>query len=178
MILRLTAAFLSAAALAGCSGSSVQNSPDAQDALGAAAGAGQDFGTIQQSELGEYEPDSPEYFAKLIGDTVYFDVDQSIITDQSAAVLRQQARWLSRNPEFAVLLEGHADEQGTREYNLALGARRAAAVKSYLVDLGVEDFRLKTVTYGKERPVAVCSSEMCWSKNRRSVTVVERELGG
>ena len=175
MKLRFAAAFLAAAALAGCSGSMMQESPDG---AGTGADGSQDDGLIQQSELGNYEPDSPEYFAKLIGNTVYFEVDQSLITVQSAEVLRKQAQWLNQNPEFTIKVEGHADEQGTREYNLALGARRAAAVKAYLVDMGVADFRLGTVTYGKERPVAVCSSEMCWSKNRRSVTVVERELGG
>ncbi len=133
---------------------------------------------ISQTDLADLEPDSPQYFSRLIGDTVYFEVDQSQINNFSEEVLRKQAEWLSQNPDYSIIVEGHADEQGTREYNLALGARRAAAVKAYLVDLGIADFRLNTVSYGKERPVAVCSSESCWSKNRRSVTALRREDRG
>ncbi len=163
-------------ALAGCSG----NQLDLGNGLFGSDEAGSETATasIDQSYLEEPEPNTPEYFSRLIGDTVYFEVDQSTITDQSANVLRQQATWLNHNPNFVVLIEGHADEQGTREYNLALGARRAAAVQSFLVELGVANHRMKTVTYGKERPVAVCSSESCWSKNRRSISVVERDLRG
>ena len=163
-------------ALAGCSG----NQPGFGNGLfgSDAADSGTATEPIDQSYLAEPEPNTPEYFARLIGDTVYFEVDQSAITDQSANVLRQQASWLNHNPNFVALIEGHADEQGTREYNLALGARRAAAVRSFLVEQGVADHRLRTVTYGKERPVAVCSSETCWSKNRRSVSVVGQDLRG
>ena len=176
MKLKSAAAAMAVLALSGCFGSQ----PDLGKGLfGAdAKGAGMTTSTIDQSYLQNLERDSPEYFSQLIGDTVYFKVDQSAITDQTANVLRQQAAWLNQNPGFEVLIEGHADEQGTREYNLALGARRAAAVQAFLVEQGVADHRLRTVTYGKERPVAVCSSESCWSKNRRSVSVVERELSG
>ena len=176
MKLRLAVAAFAVLALSGCSG----NQPNFGKGLFGTGTTGADTttSTIDQSYLEDLEPDSPEYFARLIGDTVYFSVDQSTITDQSANVLRQQAAWLNQNPNFEVLIEGHADEQGTREYNLALGARRAAAVQAFLVELGIADHRLRTVTYGKERPVAVCSSETCWSKNRRSVSVVERQLGG
>lgn len=164
---------LSVVALAGCSGTKLGN-----DRSAAPPPNSVDGDLISQSELGNYEPDSPEYFAGLVGDTIYFEVDQSHISDVSVEVLRKQAEWLNQYPEFSVVVEGHADEQGTREYNLALGARRAAAVKSFLVGLGVAGSRLNTVSYGKERPVAVCSLESCWSKNRRSVTALERESGG
>lgn len=161
-------------ALAGCSGTNPGNDRNATPSPNHGGGGE----LISQSELRDYAPDSPEYFAGLIGDTIYFEVDQSNISDVSVEVLRKQAEWLNQYPEFSIVVEGHADEQGTREYNLALGARRAAAVKVFLVGLGVADSRLSTVSYGKERPVAVCSSESCWSKNRRSVTALERESGG
>ncbi|MCY4007843.1 MAG: peptidoglycan-associated lipoprotein Pal [Rhodobacteraceae bacterium] len=173
MKLKVMVSLVSLAALVACSGDVLDTGVAGNASGGLGSGGG-----IGQAELQNYEPDSPEYFTELIGNTVYFEVDQSVISEDSAAVLRQQAQWLNQNTEYSVLVEGHADEQGTREYNLALGARRAAAVKSFLTDLGVADIRLATVTYGKERPVAVCSSETCWSKNRRSVSVVERESGG
>ena len=137
-----------------------------------------DAGGIEQSELASYEQDSPEYFTSIVGDRVFFMVDQSTITEEAAATLRQQADWLTANPDFTITVEGHADEQGTREYNLALGARRAGSVKDFLVGVGIAQHRISTVTYGKERPVAACSDESCWSQNRRSVTLVYRELSG
>jgi len=91
--------------------------------------------------------------------------------------LSQQATWLLSNPEYSALIEGHADEQGTREYNLALGARRAAAVRDYLSSQGVPDSRLRTISYGKERPLEICSAEACYQQNRRAVTVVSAGLG-
>ncbi|GLQ33782.1 peptidoglycan-associated lipoprotein [Amylibacter marinus] len=129
---------------------------------------------ITQSNL---DPHSIAYFNETIGDTVLFDVDQSTLNEAGIALLNQQAEWLLEHPVNSVLIEGHADEQGTREYNLALGARRAAAVQSYLVSRGLTDARLRTITYGKERPLEICSDEACWSKNRRSVTVVTGGLG-
>ena len=118
-------------------------------------------------------PDSPAYFQTEIGDTILFPVDQSILTDEAKVVLAGQAAWLVQRPQVNVLIEGHADEQGTREYNIALGARRAASVQAYLVEMGLTDARVRTVTYGKERPLEICSTEDCWSRNRRAVTVVE-----
>ncbi|MBA4324974.1 MAG: peptidoglycan-associated lipoprotein, partial [Rhodobacter sp.] len=85
--------------------------------------------------------------------------------------------WLNQNPGYAAIIEGHADEQGTREYNLALGARRAAAVQNFLISQGVAANRLRTISYGKERPIKVCSDEACWSQNRRSVTVLSAGAG-
>ena len=135
-------------------------------------------GGIDQSALPNYEQDSPEYFAYQVGDRVFFLVDQSTITEEASATLRQQAEWLNANSDYTITVEGHADEQGTREYNLALGARRAAAVKDFLVGVGIATHRISTVTYGKERPVAACSDESCWSQNRRSVTLINSELTG
>ena len=118
------------------------------------------------------DPASPAYFQASVGDRVLFLVDQSTLTDEARLVLNGQAQWLSTNSDYQAVIEGHADEQGTREYNLALGARRANAVREYLVTQGVAASRLKTVTYGKERPIEICSTESCYAKNRRSVTVL------
>ncbi len=121
---------------------------------------------------GNFKADTPEFFVASVGDRVLFAVDQSTLSAEAALILNAQAAWLLQNPAFSVLIEGHADEQGTREYNLALGARRASAVQAYLVSKGVADNRLSTVTYGKERPIEICSTEVCWSKNRRAVSVL------
>ncbi len=120
----------------------------------------------------DFKHDSPEFFVASVGDRVLFAVDQSTLSIEAMSILDAQAGWLMNNGEFVALIEGHADEQGTREYNLALGARRASAVQAYLVSKGVADSRISTVTYGKERPLEICSTEACWSKNRRAVTVV------
>ena len=138
---------------------------------GAPGGVGADD-SIQQGALDGYEESSPDYFSNSVGDKIYFLVDESTINADAAAILETQASWLIANPGYTALIEGHADERGTREYNLALGARRASAVREYLVSRGVPDARLQTVTYGKERPVAICSNESCWSQNRRAVTAI------
>lgn len=117
-------------------------------------------------------PQSQEYFTAVVGDRVLFAVDEAVLTPQARQALEGQARWLIDNPNFNARIEGHADEQGTREYNLALGARRAAAVKEFLVARGVADNRLDTVSFGKERPIEICSNEACYARNRRAVTVV------
>jgi peptidoglycan-associated lipoprotein len=119
-----------------------------------------------------FKADSPEFFATSVGDRVLFAVDQTTLSPEARSILDAQAAWMTQNAAFSALIEGHADEQGTRAYNLALGARRASAVQTYLVNKGVADSRLSTVTYGKERPIAVCSNESCWSQNRRAVTVL------
>lgn len=123
------------------------------------------------------DPTSPAFFNETIGDRVLFAVDQSTLTTEAQAVLDQQAVWLTQNGEYRALIEGHADEQGTREYNLALGARRASAVQNYLISRGVAPGRLQTISYGKERPLAICSDESCYSQNRRSVTVITAGAG-
>ena len=143
------------------------------DPNAAAAGAG-----INTSGLGDpNNPNSVAYFNQTIGDRVLFAVDQSNLSDAARGVLAGQARWMQSNPGYAVILEGHADEQGTREYNLALGARRASAVQNFLISQGIAASRLRTVSYGKERPLEVCSNEACYSQNRRGVTVLSIGAG-
>ena len=121
---------------------------------------------------GANDPTSPAYFSQTVGDRVLFAVDQSTLTPEGRATLDGQARWLLTNTDYLAVIEGHADEQGTREYNVALGARRANAVREYLISQGVPATRLRTVSYGKERPVATCSDESCYSQNRRAVTII------
>ena len=118
------------------------------------------------------DPTSVAYFQQTVGDRVFFAVDRSTLSAQATSVLDQQATWLMTNAAYTVVIEGHADEQGTREYNLALGARRANSVQEYLVSRGVSPARVRTVSYGKERPLALCSAESCYAENRRAVTVV------
>ncbi len=121
---------------------------------------------------------SPAYFQQAIGDRVLFAVDQSTLDADAQALLAAQAKWLINNPSYTTTIEGHADEQGTREYNLALGARRANAAREYLVTQGVAGNRIKTLSYGKERPIEICSEESCYSRNRRAVTVLAAGLTG
>jgi peptidoglycan-associated lipoprotein len=158
---------LASIGLAACSGS-----PFNRGGVGAgvAGGAGAYGGGA--APAGTVSPNSVEFFQERVGDRVLFAVDQSTLSDEARGVVAGQARWLMQNPEFAVTIEGHADEQGTREYNLALGARRAASVRDYLVSQGVSESRIRTLTYGKERPLEICSTESCYAKNRRAVTVV------
>jgi len=134
-------------------------------------------GATTQGGLGDpSNPASPAYFNQTVGDRVLFAVDQSTISDQGRMILAGQAQWLNTNANYAVIIEGHADEQGTREYNLSLGAKRAAAVQDFLISQGVAAARMRTISYGKERPLAICSDEDCYSKNRRAVTVLQ--VGG
>ena len=138
----------------------------ANGALGAGAGG-----------LGDAsDPRSAAYFNQAIGDRVLFLVDQSTLSDAGRQILMGQAQWLNANPTYAIIIEGHADEQGTREYNLSLGAKRAAAVQNFLISQGVAAPRMRTISYGKERPLEVCSDEACYAQNRRAVTVLQ--LGG
>jgi len=127
---------------------------------------------------GPSDPTSPAYFQATIGDTVLFAVDQHNLTSEAQATLARQADWLIANAGYTALIEGHADEQGTRLYNISLGERRANSVREYLISRGVAAGRVSTISYGKERPLAVCSDESCWSRNRRSVTVVATGLTG
>lgn len=117
-------------------------------------------------------PGSAKDFTVNIGDRIFFDTDSSSIRADAQATLSRQAQWLNKYGQYAIVVEGHADERGTREYNLALGARRAAATRDFLVARGVAANRLKTISYGKERPVAVCDDISCWSQNRRAVTTL------
>lgn len=114
-----------------------------------------------------------DFQAALMGrDVIYFDTDKYNIDSEDAAALQSQAQWLMRYPAKHATLEGHSDERGTRDYNLALGERRANAAKIYLQSLGIDGSRMTTVSYGKERPVALGSNEEAWAKNRRAVTVI------
>ena len=115
--------------------------------------------------------DTVEYLASGVPDRVFFATNESVLTTASRDTLRKQAGWLRKNSDITVVLEGHADERGTREYNLALGERRANAAKDYLMTYGISSDRISVISYGKERPVDSGSNPLAWSKNRRSVTV-------
>ncbi len=118
-------------------------------------------------------PGSAEDFVLNVGDRVFFDFDKYNLSPEARRTLERQAAWMQRYPSVTIAIEGHCDERGTREYNLALGERRANAAKAYLVALGVDANRLSTISYGKERPEALGSNEAAWAQNRRSVTVVQ-----
>jgi len=119
-------------------------------------------------------PGSQQDFVVNVGDRVFFDTDSSELSPQARATLDKQAQWLNNYNRYAFTIEGHADERGTREYNIALGARRAQTVREYLISRGVQAQRMRTISYGKERPVAVCNDISCWSQNRRAVTVLNQ----
>jgi peptidoglycan-associated lipoprotein len=144
--------------------------------LGACARSPDEAGAGARAGLGAgaATPGSMQDFTVNVGDRVFFESDSSELTPQGVATLDKQAQWLSQYRSYAFTVEGHADERGTREYNFALGARRAETVKNYLSAKGVAASRMRTISYGKERPVAVCDNISCWSQNRRAVTV----LGG
>jgi len=153
----LTIAILGAAALlAACS--------DTDSAVDPSATTGAGDGTQVTNTI--------EYFNVVVGDRVFFDTDRHELTSEAQYVLSKQAQWFAANPGTTAVIEGHADERGTREYNLALGARRANSARAFLIGQGVEGDRLRTVSYGKERPVGLGSDAQAWSQNRRSVTVV------
>jgi peptidoglycan-associated lipoprotein len=113
-----------------------------------------------------------EYFAAQIGDTVLFPAETTTLTSDARGILSRQAEWLNKHGNFSAVVQGHSDEHGTSEYNLALGARRASAVQEYLIAQGVGANRIRTLSFGKERPLEICSDESCYAKNRRAVTVV------
>ena len=117
-------------------------------------------------------PGSAQDFVVNVGDRVFFESDSSELSSQARATLEKQATWLNQYSRYSFTIEGHADERGTREYNIALGARRAQATRDYLISRGVSGQRMRTISYGKERPVAVCNDISCWSQNRRAVTVL------
>ncbi len=144
-------------AVAGCASKKVPNS--AAD-IGLGAGA--------------ETPGSTRDFTVNVGDRIFFNTDSAVIRPDAQTILARQAQWLNQYPTYQITIEGHADERGTREYNLGLGARRAAATRDFLVANGVAGNRLKTISFGKERPVAACDDISCWTQNRRAVTV----LGG
>lgn len=147
----IAALFAATVAIAGCA-----KSPDAS--LGGA---------------GALVPGSAQDFAQNVGDRVFFESDQTDLTPRAQETLNRQVAWLQRYDRGPFTVEGHADERGTREYNFALGSRRAETVKQYMVARGIPAGRIRTISYGKERPVAVCNDISCWSQNRRAVTVVD-----
>ncbi|KQZ14674.1 MULTISPECIES: peptidoglycan-associated lipoprotein Pal [unclassified Mesorhizobium] len=150
-------ALVAVLAVAGCASKKTPNSA-ADLGLGGGAGAA--------------SPGSAQDFTVNIGDRIFFDTDSSSIRADAQQTLSRQAQWLNQYRQYAIVVEGHADERGTREYNIALGARRAAATRDFLIGRGVAGNRLKTISYGKERPVAVCDDISCWSQNRRAVTTL------
>lgn len=149
-------------AVTGCAS---KNTPNNAADLGLGGGAG------------AATPGSSQDFTVNVGDRIFFDTDSSAIRADAQGILTRQAQWLARYGNYTITVEGHADERGTREYNLALGARRAAAARDFLVARGVAGNRIRTISYGKERPVAVCDDISCWSQNRRAVTVLNGSAG-
>ena len=150
---KIAAAFCCVLALAACS---KKSTPDLEATNG----------------MGVAAPGSEKDFALNVGDRIYFAEDQSTLSPESEETLRKQAAWLSQYPEVVIQIEGHADERGTREYNISLSARRATATREFLIAQGVDGGRISSIAYGKERPVALCDAEQCWSQNRRAVTVI------
>ena len=156
---RLAAALTAALAIAACS-----KTPD-PNAAGGLGGGGVGGAAV---------PGSQQDFVVNVGDRVFFETDSTDLTSQAQATLDKQSRWLGQYARYTITIEGHADERGTREYNFALGAKRAEVTKNYLAARGVPTSRIRTISFGKERPVAVCNDISCWSQNRRAVTL----LGG
>jgi peptidoglycan-associated lipoprotein len=133
---------------------------------------GSDPGGLSVNVAGTAAPGSSQDFVVNVGDRVFFDTDSAELSAQARSTLDSQAQWLNQYSRYSFTIEGHADERGTREYNIALGARRATAARDYLISRGVAANRMRTISYGKERPVAVCNDISCWSQNRRAVTVL------
>ncbi len=177
--IRFLALLLLLPLLAACAAGSGEGPADldgtgvrAADGDGAAGGVGAPAGTVEESALAAPEPGTQEDLEINVGDRVFFAFDSAALDEKARAVLDRQAEWLLRYPHVTVTIEGHADERGTREYNLALGERRAQAVKDYLVAKGVAPDRILTISYGEERPVDPGHNEAAWALNRRAVTVV------
>jgi peptidoglycan-associated lipoprotein len=148
-----------AATLGGCANN--QNDPNAQ---------------LGPDGKGPITPGTQRDFSVNVGDLVYFSSDSTDLTPEAQSILAKQAQWLRQYPQFTITVEGHADERGTREYNIALGARRATSVRNYLAQNGIAANRVRTISYGKERPVAVCNDISCWSQNRRAQTVLNNRV--
>ena len=123
-------------------------------------------------------PAPPKDFSQNVGDIVYFSTDQTDLTPEAQQTLSNQARWLQQYSQYSITIEGHADERGTREYNIGLGSKRAESVRAFLARNGITAGRIRTISYGKERPVAVCNDISCWSQNRRAQTVLNNRGGG
>ena len=163
---RIALALMAALAVAGCAKKN-GGLPDNASGLGLDAN-----GNSLNGNGSNAAPGTSQDFTVNVGDRIFFDTDSTSIRADAQQTLDRQAQWLGRYPNYAITVEGHADERGTREYNLALGARRAASAKQYLASRGVPANRMKTISYGKEKPVAVCDDISCWSQNRRAVTTL------
>jgi peptidoglycan-associated lipoprotein len=166
-MIRFAAALGAAMTLAACSSDKAADGLNGgPGVLGGAYGAG-----------GPGTPGSAQDFVVNVGDRVFFETDSSDLTPTATATLDKQSQWLAQYPRYQITIEGHSDERGTREYNIALGARRAQTVRDYLASKGVAASRIKTISYGKERPVVTCEDISCWSQNRRGVTVLGGQPG-
>ncbi len=157
-LVKFAAVLCVAFGMAACSKSPDENGANGANLAGQGAGAA--------------TPGSAQDFVVNVGDRVFFETDSTELTPTAQATLDKQARWLNQYSRYSFTVEGHADERGTREYNFALGARRSEVTKEYLVARGISSSRMKTISYGKERPVSVCNDISCWSQNRRAVTVL------
>ena len=162
--LRFMAILAAMLAIAACS-----NTPKPEDQLNGGLGA---------NTKGPATPGSARDFSQNVGDIVYFSTDQTDLTPEAQQTLSNQARWLQQYAQYSITIEGHADERGTREYNIGLGSKRAESVRSFLARNGIAAARIRTISYGKERPVAVCNDISCWSQNRRAQTVLNNRGGG
>lgn len=159
LVMRLSAVLLITLAAAACANKELQQDGSLAGRNGVAPGTQRDFSVN-------------------VGDIVYFSTDSTDLTPEASQTLAKQAQWLRQYPQYTITIEGHADERGTREYNIALGARRATVVRNYLAQNGVDAQRVRTISYGKERPVAVCNDISCWSQNRRAQTVLNSRVAG
>ncbi len=146
------------------------NTPKPEDTLSGGLGA--------NGRGGPATPGSAKDFSQNVGDIVYFSTDQTDLTPEAQQTLSNQARWLQQYSQYSITIEGHADERGTREYNIGLGSKRAESVRAFLARNGISAGRVRTISYGKERPVAVCNDISCWSQNRRAQTVLNNRGGG
>ena len=166
VLTRVVAAVLVALALGACA----NQGPKPEDARLGPGGLG--------SARGNAKPGSAQDFSQNVGDIVYFSTDATDLSPEAQQTLGNQARWLQQYSQYTITIEGHADERGTREYNIGLGAKRAESVKAYLARNGITGSRIRTISYGKERPVAVCNDISCWSQNRRAQTVLNNRGAG
>ena len=153
--------------------SACSTTKDAADSAGSGSSGDFNTSTASDGESGaEIVPGSQEDLIVNVGDRVFFDYDSSELDADAQELLQDQVAWLKQHSNVSVIIEGHCDERGTREYNLALGEKRAQSVKNYLISLGVSEARVSTISYGKERPAVVGSNDGAWAQNRRSVTIV------
>lgn len=171
MLLRTVLMLSTVLVLAACS-SDEETAMNTSMPAGAVGGAGDGFGQGGAAPVGGVMPGSQQDLVVNVGDRVFFAYDQSDLTSEARSTLDRQASWLKQYPNVSITIEGHADERGTREYNLALGERRANSIKSYLMSQGVDGSRIQTISYGKERPAVTESNPSGWAQNRRGVTVV------